>query len=141
MICPASSNVKNASLPSSTRNDSDFGGSRCRWGAMYVPRTITFRNRCGLSSMLVWKLWLVRRRGDWRALSMRARKRAASITCRGESGIPPGWLDVACRCNFGAGARAYSKGRRETRGKPSHVRIGLDFKLRENPIPLDYHLS
>jgi hypothetical protein len=25
-------------------------------GVMYVPLTITFRNRCGLSSMLEWKL-------------------------------------------------------------------------------------
>jgi hypothetical protein len=65
VTCPASSNVKNASSPSSTMNDSDFGGSRCRCGAMYVPRIITLRNRCGAEIVLQTLSAIDCRPGEW----------------------------------------------------------------------------
>src|SRR5260370_26669016 len=101
---------------------------------MYVPRTITLRNRCGLSSMLEWKLWLVRRRGDRRARSISGRKRAASISCTG---------DISTRMQRDGGGRKAavrepvgSKVIERRPGNTSRLRMGLDFKFRENALPL-----
>jgi hypothetical protein len=85
--------------------------------------------------MLEWKLWFVRSRGDWRASSMSDRKRAESITCRGESGIPPECSGHARWCKATVEEAMDSKVVERRPRDPSRVRVVLDFKLCENSVP------